>query len=141
MWHLDKLQARAKIIQNFEIALDNGRSHGLIVDQPTETSPGLGPTPLELCVMSHIGCYATICALTAKKMRVPLKGCDVKVEAMKSEETGTIAEENFDIVFKVDAPEDRIQRLHELTLKNCPVGILFEKAGVKINYSLRTVKE
>ena len=138
---MDKLQARAKIIQNFEIALDNIRSHSLIVDQPTETSPGLGPTPLELCVMSHIGCYATICALTAKKMRVPLKGCDVKVEAMKSEETGTIAEENFDIVFKVDAPEDRIQRLHELTLKNCPVGILFEKAGVKINYSLRTVKE
>ena len=138
---MDKLQARAKIIQNFEIALDNGRSHSLIVDQPTETTPGLGPTPLELCVMSHIGCYATICALTAKKMRVPLKGCDVKVEAMKSEETGTIAEENFDIVFKVDAPEDRIQRLHELTLKNCPVGILFEKAGVKINYSLRTVKE
>ena len=138
---MDSLQARAKIIQNFEIALDNGRSHSLIVDQPTETSPGLGPTPLELCVMSHIGCYATICALTAKKMRVPLKGCDVKVEAMKSEETDTIAEENFDIVFKVDAPEDRIQRLHELTLKNCPVGILFEKAGVKINYSLRTVKE
>jgi putative redox protein len=141
MWHLDSLQARAKIIQNFEIALDNGRSHSLIVDQPTETTPGLGPTPLELCVMSHIGCYATICALTAQKMRLPLKGCDVKVEAMKSEETDTIAEENFDIVFKVDAPEDRIQRLHELTLKNCPVGILFEKAGVKINYSLRTVKE
>ena len=138
---MDKLQTRAKIIQNFEIALDNIRSHSLIVDQPTETSPGLGPTPLELCVMSHIGCYATICALTAKKMRVPLKGCDVKVEAMKSEETGTIAVENFDVVFKVDAPEDRIQRLHELTLKNCPVGILFEKAGVKINYSLRTVKE
>jgi putative redox protein len=138
---LDKLQTRAKIIQNFEIALDNIRSHSLIVDQPTETSPGLGPTPLELCVMSHIGCYATICALTAKKMRVPLKGCDVKVEAMKSEEIGTIAEENFEIVFKVNAPEDRIQRLHELTLKNCPVGILFEKAGVKINYSLRTVKE
>jgi uncharacterized OsmC-like protein len=96
------------------------------VDKPNETSPGLGPTPLELYLMSHIGCYATICALTAKKMRLPLKGCDVKVEAMKSEEIGTIAEEKVDIVFKVDAPEDRI---------------LFEKAGVKINYSLRTVKE
>jgi len=138
---LDKLQARAKIIQNFEIALDNGRSHSLIVDQPTETSPGLGPTPLELCVMSHIGCYATICVLTAQKMRLNLKGCDVAIEASKSQETDTIAEEKVDIVFKVDAPEDRIQRLHELTLKNCPVGILFEKAGVKINYSLRTVKE
>jgi len=138
---LGKLHARARIIQNFEIILDNGRPHSTIVDQPTETSPGIGPTPLELCIMSHAGCYATICALTAQKMRLPLKGCDVKVEAVKSQETGTIAEESFDIVLKVDAPEDRVQRLHDLTLKNCPVGILFEKAGVKITYNLKTVKE
>jgi uncharacterized OsmC-like protein len=74
-------------------------------------------------------------------MRLPLKGCDVTVEAVKSPETGTISEESFDIIFRVDAPEDRVQRLHELTLKNCPVGILFEKAGVEISYNLKTVKE
>jgi putative redox protein len=137
---MGKLHARAKIIQNFEIALDNGRSHSSIADQPTPTSPGLGPTPLELCVMSHAGCYATIAALTAQKMRLDLKGCDVKVEAVKSEEAGTITEEPFDIVFTLDAPEDRVQRLHELTLKNCPVGVLFEKAGVKITHNLETQK-
>src|SRR4030042_5358056 len=114
---LGKLHARARIIQNFEIVLDNGRSHSSIADQPTETSPGLGPTPLELCVMSHAGCYATICALTAQKMRLPLKGCDVKVEAVKSEEAGTITEETFDIVFNLDASEDRVQRLHEVAMK------------------------
>jgi uncharacterized OsmC-like protein len=74
-------------------------------------------------------------------MRLPLKGCDVKLEAVKSQETGTISEETFNITFKLDAPEDRVQRLHELTLRNCPVGILFEKAGVNISYSLKTVKE
>jgi putative redox protein len=74
-------------------------------------------------------------------MRLPLKGCDVKVEAVKSEEAGTITEETFDIVFKLDADEDRVKRLHEVTLKNCPVGILFEKAGVKITYKLKTQKE
>ena len=138
---MGKLHARARIIQGFEIALDNGRSHCSVADQPTATFPGLGPTPLELCVMSHAGCYATIAALTAEKMRLTLKGCDVKVEAVKSEETGTIAEETFDILFKLDASEDRVQRLHELTLKNCPVGKLFEKAGVKITYNLKTLKE
>jgi len=138
---MGKLHARARIIQGFEIALDNGRSHSLIADQATSTSPGLGPTPLELCVMSHAGCYATIAALSAQKMRLDLKGCDVKAEAVKSEEAGTIAEETFDIVFTLDAPEDRVQRLHELTLKNCPVGVLFEKAGVKITYNLKTQKK
>jgi putative redox protein len=88
--------------------------------------------------MSHAGCYATIVVLTAQKMRLDLKGCDVKVEAVKSEEAGTIVEETFDIVFKLDAPEDKVQRLHEVTLKNCPVGVLFEKAGVKIAYNLKT---
>lgn len=136
-----KLYARAKLIEGYEIALDNGRSHCTIADQPTPTSPGLGPTPLELCVMSHAGCYATIAALTAEKMRLKLRGCEVKVESLKSQETGTISEETFDIVFKLDAPEDRIKRLHELTLKNCPVGILFEKAGVETKYNLKTIRE
>ena len=137
-----KIKASAKLLENVRLVTENGRGQSVICDLP-EASGGTnsGPTPLELCVMSHAGCYATICALTAQKMRLPLKGCDVKVEAVKSPETGTISEESFDIVFKVDAPKDRVQRLHELTLKNCPVGILFEKAGVKINYSLRTVKE
>jgi len=132
-----KLCAKAHVVKGFEIALVNCRSHQVIVDQPRELGKDLGPTSLELCLMSHAGCYATICVLTAKKMRLPLKGCEVKVRAVKSEEVGTIVEEAFDIVFRLDAPEDRVQRLHELTLKNCPVGILFEKAGVKIKYNLK----
>ncbi len=135
-----KHHVRAQTIQGYELALDNGRAHATISDQPSETSPGLGPTPFELLLMSHAGCYATICVLTAEKMRLPLKSCDVKIEAAKSAETGTVSEEAFDITLKLDAPEDRVQRLHEVTLKTCPVGILFEKAGVKITYNLKTVK-
>ena len=112
-----------------------------MADLPTDIDEGLGPTPLELCVMSHAGCYAVICALTAKKMRLPLKGLDVKVEAVETDEAGTITEEKFDILIKVDAPEDRVQRLHELTLENCPVGKIFEKADVKLSYDVKTAKE
>jgi putative redox protein len=138
---MSKLHARARIIEGFEIALDNGRGHCSVADQPTPTFQGLGPTPLELCLMSHAGCYATIAALTAQKMRLDLKGCDVKIEATKSDETGTVSSETFDILLKLDAPEDRIERLHELTLKNCPVGIIFEKAGVDIKYNIKTRKD
>jgi uncharacterized OsmC-like protein len=55
-------------------------------------------------------------------MRLNLEACDVAIEALKSQETGTIAEENVGIALKADAHEDRIQRLHKLTLKNCSVG-------------------
>lgn len=136
-----KFHVRARTIQGYELILDNGKSHCTVADQPTETSIGFGPTPFELCLMSHAGCYATICVMTADKMRLPLKGCDVKIDAVKSPETGTVSEETFDITLKLDAPQDRVQRLHEVTLKTCPVGILFEKADVKITYNLKTVKE
>ena len=125
-----KLYANAQLIQDYKIALDDGRAHGLIVDLASDKSEGFGPTSLELSIMSHAGCYATIFALTAAKMRIPLKGLEVKVEAVKTDAAGTITEEKFDIVIQTDAPDDRIQRCHELTL-NCPVGKIFEKAGIK----------
>jgi putative redox protein len=124
---LAKFHVRARTIQGYELILDNGRSHCTVADQSSETSPGLGPTPFELCLMSHAGCYATICVMTAEKMRLPLKGCDVKIDAVKSQETETVSEEPFGITLKLNASKDRGQRLHEVTLKNCPVGVLFEK--------------
>ena len=136
----EKIHAGAKLIEGFQIALDDGYSHVVVVDLPPDLGAGLGPTSLELCVMSHAGCYATICVYTAKRMRIKLKGLTVKVEAVETDEAGTITKETFDIHIKADAPEDRLQRLHELTVKNCPVGILLEKASVKINYNVKTEK-
>jgi uncharacterized OsmC-like protein len=138
---LVKMNVKAKLVEGFQIVLDDGHSHSIVVDLPPELGTGLGPTSLEVCVMSHAGCYVTICALTAKKMRLPLKGLTVEVEAVKTDAAGTITEETFDIEIKADAPADRIQRLHELTVKNCPVDILLQKAGVKIRYNVKAVKE
>ena len=136
-----KMNAKARLVKGFQIVLDDGHSHSVVVDLPPELGTGLGPTSLEVCVMSHAGCYVTICALTAKKMRIPLKDVTVDVEAVKTDEAGTITEETFDIEIKADAPEDRIKRLHEVTVKNCPVDILLKKAGVKIEYNMKFVKE
>jgi putative redox protein len=91
--------------------------------------------------MSHAGCYVTIAALVAKRMHLAIRGCDITVDATKSEEVGTIVEETFDITYTTDANEEQVKRLHEHTLKNCPVGILFERAGVKIAYNFKTKKE
>jgi len=138
---LAKLHATAKLVKDLRIAVDDGRAHSVCLDLPPELGTDMGPTALELGVMSYAGCFATIFALTAKKMRTPLKDLEVKLEAAKSEEEGTITEANFNIMVKTDASEDRVQRIFRLTLENCPVGKLFEKAGVKTSYNLRTEKE
>ena len=136
-----KMYVNAKLIEDFQILLDDNETHSYVVDLAPDLGKGLGPSSLELCVMSHAGCYVTILALTAKKMRLVLNGVRVKVEAVKSDETGTVSEEAFDVNIKTDAPHDRVEKLHKLTLENCPVGILFEKAGVKINYKLNVIRE
>ena len=35
---LDKLYAKAQLIQGYKIVIDDGRAHGLVVDLPTDTS-------------------------------------------------------------------------------------------------------
>lgn len=61
-----------------------------------------------------------------------LKALKVKVEPIKTEDAGTITEENFELYVKTDARQDRVERLHKLTLKNCPVGILFKRPASKL---------
>lgn len=136
-----KIYANAKLIEGFQILLDDNESHGYLVDLAPDLGTGLGASALEICVMSHAGCYATIFLLTAKKMRLSIKDLKVKLEAIKSDETGTISEETFDITVKTDAPQDRVDRALKLTVETCPVGILFEKAGVKATYKVTTSKE
>jgi len=138
---LNSIISKAKLIRDLRVAVDNGRAHSVCLDLPPELGTDMGPTALELGVMSFAGCFATIFSLTAKKMRIQLKDLEVELRALKSEETGTVASAKFNITVKSDARKDRIQRIFELTRENCPVGKLFEQAGVKISYSLKHVKE
>jgi len=137
----DKILSTARLIKDFRITVDDGRAHSICLDLQPDLGDDMGPSALELCVMSYVGCFVTIFALTAKKMRIPIKDLEVDVEAINSEEVGTITEANFEIRVNADASEQRLQKMSRLTLENCPVGILFKKAGVKINYTLKINNE
>ena len=139
---LTKLHGNAKLVKGFRIDVDDDRSHAVCLDlQPDDDGTDMGPSALELALMSLAGCYATIFVLTARKMRITLKDLEVKAQGIKTEEAGTITEVSFDILVKTDAREDRVQRIHELTAKSCPVGIIFDRAGTKTTYKIRTEKE
>jgi putative redox protein len=138
---MTRLRARAKLVENYRINVDDQRTHALCLDQPSPDGTDMGPSALDLCLMSFAGCYATIFAMTAKKMRFSLKNLEVNVEAVKSEAVGTITEANVNVLVETNMPKDRLQRAHELTVRSCPVGKLFEKAEVKMNYNLRNAKE
>lgn len=132
---VEKLHSTARLGKGLRIAVDDGRAHSIILDLPPDLGTDMGPSALELGVMSYAGCFATIFTLMAKKMRVQLKDLEVHLEAVKSEEVGTITDAHFTIIVKADVVKEKIQRIFKLTLENCPVGKLFEKGGVKTTYN------
>jgi len=136
-----KLRARARLVENYRIDVDDQRTHAVCLDQPSPDGTDMGSSALELCLMSLAGCYATIFVLTTKKMRFPVKNLEVNVEAVKTEAVGTITEAHVDVRVETDMPKERLRRAHELTMRTCPVGKLFEKAGVKMNYNVRNTNE
>jgi uncharacterized OsmC-like protein len=135
------LHASAKLVKGYRIDVDDGETHAFCLDLELPKGTGMGPSALELALMSFAGCYVTIFIMTANKMRIFVEDVETKMEAIKSEEEGTITHVKCDIMIKTSAPEDRIKRAHEVTVDTCPVGILFEKAGVKTNYNLRIEKK
>lgn len=137
---LTKLHAKAKLVENLRIDVDDQRTHAVALDLEPPDGTDMGPSALELCLMSFAGCYATIFVLTAKKMRFAIKNLEVTVNGVKSPEVGTITEAIVNVLVESDMPEDRIQRAHKLTVEDCPVGKLFERAKVKIKYNVKTAK-
>lgn len=134
------IRTRAKLIEGFRIAVDDGRSHSSCVDLPPDLGTDRGPTALELGVMSFAGCVATIFVLMAKKTRVSIRDLEIVMDAEKPEGAKTVTKADYAVVVKSDESEDKLRRVFELTRANCPVGVLFEKAGVEVSYKLEILK-
>jgi putative redox protein len=134
------INSRAKRVEEFRITVDDGRAHSVCLDLPPEIGTDMGPTALELGVMSFSGCVATIFTLMAKKMRVSISDLNVEVRAEKPEGARTVTKADFEIIVKTSETEEKINRVWKKTRENCPVGILFEQAGVQVDYKLRIVK-
>jgi len=135
------VKVKSKLIEGFRSVVDNGRVHSIVLDLPREQGGGdTGPTALELCVMSLAGCISTIYAVVAEKAKLNVKHLEVLVEAEKSEEIGTITKAKIRVKVKTPDPEEKARKVLELTLKNCPVGLLFERAGVELEHSIEVLK-
>ena len=134
------IHSKAKLIEGFRIAVDDGRTHSVCIDLPPDMGTDRGPTALELGVMSFAGCVATIFVLMAKKTRANITDLEVTMKAEKPEGSKTVTKVGYMVIVRSGESEDKMKRVFDLTRANCPVGLLFEKAGVEVSYELRTLK-
>ena len=120
---------------DYQSVVDNGRQHGLVLDLPPgQQGDDLGPTALELAGMALAGCISTIWAKIAENSGVPYRNIEVEIDLEKEE--GTIG--TSEVVVRVNSDEDagKLERVLDKTMRSCPVGRLFEQAGVDTNTRL-----
>lgn len=135
------LKSNAVLVEKYRSIVDNDRGHSMVIDLPFEQGgDDTGPTSLELAVMGLAGCVITIYALIASKRRFKIDGMKVEVEAEKPDTEKTITKTKGNVTIWAE-DEKEAETIFRLTLENCPVGILFEKAGIHIEWNLKIEKK
>ncbi|MGP8072285.1 MAG: OsmC family protein [Thermoplasmata archaeon] len=92
----------------------------------------LGPSALELSVLSLAGCVTTIFALVAKKRKLTFEAMTIGLEARRPAGSPTITSVAGTLHVVTAAPMDEVQDTLDITLRTCPVGVLFEHAKIPI---------
>jgi len=128
------MRSNAKWIGNSQVLLNDGRGHETICDLPS--AENVGPTALELSVMSYAGCIVTIFKIIAEKRRINFESLEVEVVADKPDGSKTIESIEFITKVKSDADQKALEKVLDLTSLTCPVGVLWKQAGLEPVYKL-----
>ncbi len=130
------MKAEAVWLEGYKFLLSNDRGHKVTVDLRREKGgEDVGPTPLELAVMSLAGCLGVIFKVVAEKRRFRFDGLRVTLEAEKPKGASTITRVRGQVRVNADN-EEEAERVLRITLRNCPVEVLFRRSGVDLEWDL-----
>ncbi len=123
--------------EGMKSVVDNGRGHTVVVDLPeAKGGTDVGATALELAVMGLSGCITTIFALQAKKMGVTFSALTVDLNAEKPDKELTVKSVSADVIVKSKEDKGALQKILDRTMKLCPVGVIYERAGIDVKVNL-----
>ena len=121
----------------YQSVVDNDRHHGVVLDLPgAKGGDDLGPTALELVVMALSGCISTIWAVVATNSKVSYERLTVQVEVDKPDDQPTVTAARALVTVDSREPQEKLERTLEKTMRACPVGLLYEKAGIPVETRL-----
>lgn len=118
----------------YRTTLEDGRGHAVTVDLPLDEGGGdLGTSALELSVQSLAGCITTIFALVAKKRRLKFEELSVELEAHRPDGSPTITAVEGVCRVVTSGPAEDVETVLNITLRTCPVGLLYEHALIPVS--------
>lgn len=128
------MKSTVKWSKNLQSVIDNGRGHQVVIDMPeAKNGDNQGATAVELTAMSLAGCIVTIFAIMAEKMRIKFTQLEIELDSAKTDNDATITKNDYVLKIKTDESIEKIEKCLKHTIDTCPVGVLFEKAGIPIN--------
>ncbi len=117
----------------FRTVLDDGRTHTVTVDfSREEGGESSGTSALELALMSLAGCITSIFAVVARKRRIDVHSMTIGLEAERPRGAPTITGVRGTLRIRSSAPEEEIATVLRLTVRTCPVGVIFERANIPV---------
>ncbi|MGA7475681.1 MAG: OsmC family protein [Thermoplasmata archaeon] len=120
-----------------ETQLEDGRGHSVTVDLPAdEGGQNAGTSALELGVLSLAGCITTIFGLVAKKRRLAFTGLTISLTAERPPGAPTIERVHGKIELQTGASKEDVETILRLTVKTCPVGVIFERARIPVDVTV-----
>lgn len=120
------------------------RDHILVSD---EKGTNTGPTPLEMCLSSLLGCEGVIINRCAEAMRFDYTGVDIEADG-EVDQRGSRGVQGVRPYFNwvrvkirvhTHEPQDRLDRLARNVEYRCPVMNLFRSADVKLDVTWEKV--
>lgn len=133
------VKAMASFVENVRSIASSGQ-HSLVLDLPNSKGGGdLGPTALEMAVMSLADCAVTIFADIAKRSKVDIKKMNVVAEAEMPEDSVTPKGVKLQVGITAKAREPRIRSMWKRTEAYCPVVKIFtENIPVEFELTIST---
>jgi putative redox protein len=124
----------------FVTRLDNGRGHTVTIDEPVEDGgTNQGPAGIELLLLALTGCISTIFHIIAEKRKLPFEGLTIALRGERPRGAPTLERVHGTVEVRTRAPREDVDTALRLTLKTCPVGVLFNRAQVPVEVSLRVL--
>ena len=120
------------------------RDHVLVSD---EKGTNTGPTPLEMCLSSLLGCEGVIINRCAEAMRFDYSAVDIEADG-EVDQRGSRGVQGVRPYFNwvrlrirvhTDEPQDRLDRLARNVEYRCPVMNLFRSADVDLDVTWQKV--
>ena len=120
------------------------RDHVLVSD---EKGTNTGPTPLEMCLSSLLGCEGVIINRCAEAMQFDYRGVDIEADG-EVDQRGSRGVQGVRPYFNwvrlkirvhTNEPQDRLDRLARNVEYRCPVMNLFRSADVELDVTWEKV--